>query len=253
MSQHKLAKVQPKFNRSRRRSLICNGPMTERGTRREPVTQLLANAFVEIQGDGRVLTRGQAVEKYTRFDDVSTFLSERRTASYGDVVIIAGRTGEESTPYSARRLYLWVNESGSWRLLVFQKTFMLSRTAELPPVSAEWPTEHRNGEPGLAEEQKFATRDRAVLRGLLADDSVLVDGYGEQFIGRTWLAQLNEAKDTPLTVRSLSLLYQGEASVVIGDEVSTTTSLAGRFTRVWTRSPQGMQLRVSQTTVAATK
>jgi hypothetical protein len=220
--------------------------------RGEPVTDLLANAFVEIQADGRVLTRAQAVEKYTRFDDPSAgSLSERRTASYGDVVIIAGRTGEEGTPYSARRLYLWVNQSGSWRLLVFQKTFMRSRTAKLSPLSAEWPTEYRNGQPGPAEEQTFATRDPALLRSLLADDSVLVDGYGEQFTGRTWLAQLNEAKDTPLNVRSLSLLYQGEATVVIGDEVSTTTSLAGRFTRVWTRSPQGMQLRVSQTTLAA--
>jgi hypothetical protein len=122
-------------------------------------------------------------------------------------VIIAGRTGEEGTPYSARRPFVWVN----------------------------------------AREQTFATRDPALLRGLLADDSVLVDGYGEQSTGRTWLAQLNESKDTPLNVRSLDLLYQGEATIVIGDEVSTATSLAGRFTRVWTRSPQGMQLRVSQT------
>jgi hypothetical protein len=220
--------------------------------RREPVTQLLANAFVEIQADGRVLTRAQAVEKYTRFDDVSTgSLSERRTASYGDVVIIAGRTSEEGTPYSARRLYVWVNESGSWRLLVFQKTFMRSRTAKLSSVSAEWPAEYRDGQPGVAEEQTFATRDPALLRGLLADDAVLVDGYGEQSTGRTWLAQLNESKDTPLNVRSLKLLYQGEAAIVIGDEVSTATSLAGRFTRVWTRSPQGLQLRVSQTTLAA--
>ncbi len=223
--------------------------------RREPVTHLLANAFVEIQADGLVLTRAQAVENYTRFDDVSTSsLSERRTASYGDVVTISGRTGEEGTPYSARRLYVWVNESGAWRLLVFQKTFMRSRTAKLsPPVSAEWPTEYRNEQLSIAEEQTFATRDPALLRGLLADDSVLVDGYGEQFTGRAWLAQLNEAKDTPWNVRSLSLLYQGEAAVVIGDEVSTTTSLAGRFTRVWMRSPQGMQLRVSQTTLASAK
>src|SRR5712691_6319332 len=54
--------------------------------RREPVTRLLADAFVEIQADGRVLTRAQAIEKYTTFDDVSTgSVSERRTASYGDV------------------------------------------------------------------------------------------------------------------------------------------------------------------------
>jgi len=220
--------------------------------RREPVTHLLADAFVEIQADGRVLTRTQAIEKYTRFDDVSTgSLGERRTASYGDVVIIAGRTGEEGTPYSARRLYVWVNESGSWRLLVFQKTFMRSRTAKLSPLAAEWPAEYRDAQPGVAEEQTFATRDPALLRALLADDSVLVDGYGEQLTGRTWLAQLNESKDTPLNVRGLNLRYQGEAAIVIGDEVSTETSLTSRFTRVWTRSPQGMQLRVSQTTLAA--
>jgi len=220
--------------------------------RREPVTHLLADAFVEIQADGRVLTRTQAIEKYTRFDDVSTgSLGERRTASYGDVVIIAGRTGEEGTPYSARRLYVWVNESGSWRLLVFQTTFMRSRTAKLSPLAAEWPAEYRDAQPGVAEEQTFATRDPALLRALLADDSVLVDGYGEQLTGRTWLAQLNESKDTPLNVRGLNLRYQGEAAIVIGDEVSTETSLTSRFTRVWTRSPQGMQLRVSQTTLAA--
>jgi hypothetical protein len=220
--------------------------------RREPVTDLLANAFVEIQADGRVLTRAQAVEKYTRFDDLSAgALSERRTASYGDVVIIAGRTGEEGTPYSARRLYLWIKEVETWRLLVFQKTFMRSRTAKLSPFSAESPTDYRNGQPGPAEEETLATRDPALLRGLLVDDSVLVDGYGEQLTGLTWLARLNEAKEMPLHVRSLSVLYQGEAVVVIGDEVQTTTGLAGRFTRVWTRSPQGMQLRASQTTFAA--
>ncbi len=222
--------------------------------RREPVTHLLADAFVEIQADGRVLTRAQAIEKYTRFDDVSTgSLTERRTASYSDVVIIAGRTGEEGTLYFARRLYVWVNESGSWRLLVFQKTFTRSRTAKLSPTSAEWPSEYRDGQPRVAEEQTFATRDPALLRDLLADDSVLVDGYGEQSTGRTWLAQLNESKVTPLSVRSLNLLYEGEAAIVIGEEVSLATNLVGRFTRVWTRSPQGMQLRVSQTTLAAAK
>jgi hypothetical protein len=134
---------------------------------------------------------------------------------------------------------------------VLQKTFMRSRTAKLSSVSDEWPAEYRNGQPGLAEEQTFATRDPALLRRLLADDAVLVDGYGEQSTGRTWLAQLNESKDTSLNVRSLKVLYQGEAAIVIGDEVSTATSLAGRFTRVLTRSPQGLQLRVSQTTLAA--
>ena len=220
--------------------------------RREPVTHLLADAFVEIQADGRLLTRTQAIEKYTRFDDVSAGSSgERRTASYGDVVIIAGRTGEEGTPYSARRLYVWVNPSESWRLLVFQKTFMRPRTVKLSPLSAEWPAGYRDAQAGVAEEQTFATRAPALLRGLLRDDSVLVDGYGEQSTGGTWFAQLNESKDTPLNVRSLSLLYQGEAAIVIGDEVSGETSLTSRFTHIWTRSPQGMQLRVSQTTLAA--
>jgi hypothetical protein len=220
--------------------------------RREPVTHLLADAFVEIQADGRVLTRAQAIEKYTRFDDASTgSLGERRTASYGDVVIIAGRTGEEGTPNSARRLYVWVNESGSWRLLVFQKTFMRSRTAKLSPLSAEWPAEYRDPKSDVAQEQTLATRDPLLLRDLLADDSVVVDRYGEQSTGRTWLARLNESKDMPRKVRRLYLLHQGEAAVVIGDEVSTETSLTCRFTRVWTRSPQAMQLRVSQTTPAA--
>ena len=36
------------------------------------LTHLLADAFVESQADGRVLTRAQAIEKYTRVDDVST-------------------------------------------------------------------------------------------------------------------------------------------------------------------------------------
>jgi hypothetical protein len=220
--------------------------------RREQVTHLLADAFVEIQADGRMLTRTQAIEKYTRFDDVSSAsLTERRTASYGDVAIIAGRTGEEGTPYSARRLYVWLHVSGSWRLLVFQKTFMRPRTAKLSPLSAEWPAEYRNGQPGPAEEQTFATGDPVLLRGLLADDSILIDGYGDQFTGRAWLAQLNETKDPPSNVRDLSLLYQGQAAVLIGHAVSAPNSLASRFTRVWTPSPQGMQLRISQTTPAA--
>lgn len=219
---------------------------------REPVTHLLADGFVEIQADGRMLTRSQAIEKYTRFDDVSTgSLTERRTASHGDVVIIAGRTGEEGTPYSARRLYVWVSESGSWRLLVFQKTFMRSRTAKLSPLSAEWPAEYHNEQPPLAEEETFATRDPSLLPRLIADDSILVDGYGEQLTGRTWLARLNETEEMPVNVRSFRLLYQGDAVVVIGDEVAAPTSLASRFTRVWTRSSQGIQLRVSQSTLAA--
>jgi hypothetical protein len=220
--------------------------------RREPVTQLLADAFTEIQADGRALTRAQAVYSYTRFDDVSAgLLSERRTASYGDVVIVAGRTGEEGTPYSARRLYVWVNENRTWRLLVFQKTFVRSRGAKLSPVSADWPAEYRNGQLELSEEQTFATRDPALLRGLVADDAMVVDGYGEHFTGRAWLAQLNETKDSPLNLRGFSLLYQGEADVAVGNEGSSGSSIASRFTRVWTRAPQGIQLRVSQTTLAA--
>jgi hypothetical protein len=220
--------------------------------RREPVTQLLADGFVEIQADGRVLTRSQAIEKYTRFDDVSTgSLSERETALRSDVVIIAGRTGEEGTPYSARRLYVWVTESGSWRLLVFQKTFMRSRTAKFSPVSTEWPAESRNEQSPLTEEETFATRDSALLPWLLADDSMLVDGYGEQFTGRTWLVRLSETKELPVKVRNFRLLHQGDAAVVIGDEVAAPTGLASRFTRVWTRSSQGMQLLVSQSTLAA--
>src|SRR5262245_5121646 len=219
--------------------------------RRQPVTQLLAQGFVEIQADGRVLTRSQAIEKYTRFDDVSSgSFSERRTAMHGGVVIITGRTGEEGTSYSARRLYLWVNESGSWRLLVFQKTFMRSPTAKLSPISSEWPADYRNEPPPLSEERMFATRDPALLSRLLRDDSMLVDGYGEQLTGRMWLARLTENKEVLENVRSFSLLYQGGVTVVIGDEVAAPTGLTSRFTRVWTRSSQGMQLWISQTTLA---
>jgi hypothetical protein len=218
--------------------------------RREPVTHLLADDFVEIQADGRVLARAQAIEKNERFDDVSSgSLSERRRAAYGDVVLIAGRTGEEGTPYSARRLYVWVN-NGSWRLLVFQKTFIRSRAAKLSPLRAAWPATDRSG-PAFVEEETFATGDPALLRGLLAEDSVLVDGYGEQLTGLTWFARLNETKGPTSNVRSLSVLHQGEATVVIGDEVSTVTGLAARFTRIWTRSGQGRQLRFSQTSLAA--
>ena len=222
--------------------------------RREAVTHLLADDFVEIQADGRVLARAQAIEKNERFDDVSSgSLSERRTAAYGDVVLIAGRTGEEGTPYSSRRLYVWVNTNGSWRLLVFQKTFIRSLAAKLSPLPAAWPATDRRGPPDLVEEETFATGDPALLRGLLAEDSVLVDGYGEQLTGLAWVGRLNQTTGPTSNVRSLSVLHQGEATVAIGDEVSTVTGLAARFTRIWTRSGQGRQLRFSQTTLAASE
>jgi hypothetical protein len=220
--------------------------------RRQPVTQLLADGFVEIQADGRVLTRSQAIEKYTRFDDVSTAsLTERWTASYGDVVIIAGRGGEEGTPYSGRRLYVWASEGGSWRLLVFQETFVRSRTAKFSPVASEWPAEYQNEQPPLSEEGTFATRDSALIPRLLADDSILVDGDGEQFTRRTWLERLKETRESPVNVRGFGLLHQGDAIVVIGNELAGPTGIASRFTHVWRRSSRSTELLISQSTLAA--
>lgn len=114
---------------------------------------------------------------------------------------------------------------------------MRSRTAKFSPVSTEWPAEYRNEQSPLTEEETFATRDSALLPRLLADDSMLVDGYGEQFTGRTWLARLSETKESPVKVRDFRLLHQGDAAVVVGDEVAAPTGLVSRFTRVWTRSP----------------
>jgi hypothetical protein len=106
----------------------------------------------------------------------------------------------------------------------------------------EWPAEYQNEQPPLSEEGTFATRDSASMPRLLADDSMLVDGYGEQFTRRTWLARLNETRESPVNVRGFGLLLQGDAIVVIGDEVTGSTGIASRFTHVWRRSSRSTEL-----------
>ena len=164
-------------------------------TRREPISHLLADDFIEIQADGRVLAGTQAIEKNERFDDPSSgSLSERRTAAYGDVVLIAGRTGEEGTPYSARRLYLWVNNNATWRLLVFQKTFIRSQAAKLSPLPSEWPAKYRSGPPDLGEEETFAIGNPASLRDLLAEDSVLSTGMASSsLVSHGWYGSVKRS------------------------------------------------------------
>jgi hypothetical protein len=220
-------------------------------SRREPVDQLVADDFVEIAPDGRVLTRTMAIENYGRFDDVSAgSITERHTALHGDVAIIMGRTGEEGTPYSARRLYVWVREGGSWRLKVLQKTFMRSRTAKLSPLGSEWPAEFANELPTLAEET-LATGDSSSLSPLLVEHSLLVDAYGEQLSGRPWLARSTGLDALRGKARNFRYLHHGDTTVVIGDEVAPQTGMVIRFTRVWKRSTQGEELVVGQWTPAA--
>jgi len=220
-------------------------------SRREPVDQLVAEDFVEIAPDGRVLTRAQAIENYGRFDDISAAsITERHTALHGDVAIIMGRTGEEGTPYSARRLYVWVREGGAWRLKVFQKTFMRSRTAKLSPLGSEWPADFAK-EPPTAAEETLATGDASSLSPLLADHSMLIDAHGEQFSGRAWLARATGLDALRGKARTFRYLHRGETTVVIGDEVAPQTGLVIRFTRVWKRSTQREELVVSQSTPVA--
>src|SRR5262245_57260120 len=59
--------------------------------RREPVTPLLASGFIEIQADGRVLTRTEAIAKYARYDDpTATAMEGIWTSIHGDVAVIGG-------------------------------------------------------------------------------------------------------------------------------------------------------------------
>ena len=225
--------------------------------RRQPVTHLLADAFVQIQADGTVLTRAEAVANHVRYYDGSAgSLVQTPTAAYGDVAIVAGFGGQEGTPYLARRVSVWIQERGVWRLLVVHKTFVRERGAKLQPFALSWPAvkEHRDEQPVLSDEQTFATRDPALLDDLVSDDAILVDGYGEQFTGRAWVTQLAQASDGPSELRNLTILHRGLATVIVGSESSTKTGLMSRFTRVWTRAPHGgMQLQMSQATVCASE
>ena len=219
--------------------------------RREPVSELLADAFVEIQADGRVLPRSAAIEKYTRVDDVSAqHLSDHWTFSQGDIVVLAGQTGEEGAQYPARRLYVWGKLAGSWRLVVFHKTFVRSPAELRSPFASEWPAE-LSDQASVAVEETFATRDPALLSRVIADDAMFVDGYGDLLTGRIWLERANRAARMPTRLQHFKLLYEGDILVVIGNEITMPTAPQNRFTRVWARSSRGMELRVSQSTLVA--
>ena len=218
--------------------------------RRQPVTDLLADSFVEIQWHGGVLTRDEAVEQYQRSDDVSanTF-SERWTASYGSVAVISDRTGEEGTPYSSRRLYVWVQEDpATWRLLIFQRTLMFPRTAKLAPYLTRWPVQDSADNSRAREEQMLATRNPTLAKTLVASDAIFWNGHGERLTAEQWSGRLDGVSSE---IRFLRRLYAGDTTVFIGEEVSPATVFPRRFTHIWTRSLRGLQLRFSQTTYQA--
>jgi hypothetical protein len=207
---------------------------------------------VEVTADGRVLTRAEAIETYSRYYDQSaSSLGEQRVAFLGDVVLISGRVGEEGTPYQARRLYVWSNRQGHWQLLTFQKTFVRSRAAKLEAIEGGQARQNRVAQPTIAEELTLARRNPDSVRLLLAEDSLWVDGYGEQHSAAEWLTRLTGSNAGTSNLGNYAVLHKGETTVVVGDESSTESGLAGRFTRVWTPSPNGMHLRFSQTSLAA--
>ena len=146
--------------------------------RQQPVTHLLADSFVEIQWAGGVRTRAEAVDHYERTDDVSadTF-SEQWTASYGDVAVISERTGEEGTPYNSRRLYIWFREDpATWRLLLFQRTFIFPKTAKLAPHLTPWPAQYRAENALATEEAVLAARNPILAKAVAAPDAIFVNG-----------------------------------------------------------------------------
>ena len=218
--------------------------------RSQPVTNLLADSFVEIQWHGGVLTRGEAVEQYQRSDDVSAnSFSERWTASYGSVAVISDRTDEEGTPYSSRRLYVWVEEApATWRLLIFQRTFLFPRTAKLAPHLTPWPIRDSVDNPRSSEEEMLAARDPVLAKRLAAPDAIFCNGHGDRLTAEQWSGTLD---GVPSEIRFLRRVYSGDTIVFIGEEASPATVFPRRFTHIWTRSPNGMQLRFSQTTYQA--
>jgi hypothetical protein len=217
--------------------------------RRQPVTDLLADSYVEIQWNGGLLTRADAIDHYERTDDVSANASmERWTASFGSVAVISERTGEEGTPYNARRLYVWVRDSpATWRLLVFQRTFMFART-EACTTSRSWPIQDPAGNVRAKEEEMLATRNPALGKTLAAADAMFVNSHGERMNAEQWLRTLD---GVPSEIRVLRRLHSGETTVFIGEGVSPATGFPRRFTHIWTNSPAGLQLRFSQTTYQA--
>jgi len=218
--------------------------------RRQPVTDLLADSYVEIQWNGGLLTRAAAIEHYESTDDASANTSmERWTAWYGSVAVISERTGEEGTPYNSRRLYVWVREGPTtWRLLVFQRTFMFSRTAKLSRHLAPWPIQDPADNVRAKEEEMLATRNPALGKTLAAADAMFVNGHGERMDTEQWLRTLD---NVPSEIRVLRRLYSGDTTVFIGEGVSPATAFPRHFTHIWTRSPAGLQLRFSQTTYQA--
>ena len=221
-----------------------------RRAKRQPVTDLLADSYVEIQWHGGVLTRGEAIEQYERIDDASARASsERWSASYGSVAVVSERTGEEGTGYSARRLYVWMREDpATWRLLIFQRTFMFPRPAKLAPHLTPWPARGSAENSRANEEEMLATRNPALGRTLAASDAMFVNGHGERLTREQWLDRLDGVASE---LRVLRRLYSGDTMVFIGEEVSQTTVFPRRFTHIWSRAATGWQLRFSQTTYQA--
>ena len=220
--------------------------------RRQPVTHLLADAFIEIRPDGRLLNRTQAVDQYATYDDPSAVnMDTLWTAMYRDVAIIAGRAGEEGSSDTTRRLYVWVRGNEDWRLLVFQRTFLRSPNVILESRPSVSPFIERQNQPVLPEEETLASRDLVPMGRLVPDGARLINRYAEELTGSAWLMQLAETKGSPSLVRDFSILSRSDTTVIVGTEVSRDGGEVSRFTRIWTPGSESMQLQISQSTPVA--
>ena len=86
--------------------------------------------YVAIHGDGRLSTKAQEIENFrsgvTKYDSIT--VREAKIRIYGDTAVVNAlasvKTIVNGKPYSGdvRNTRVWVKQSGTWKLVVFQTT-----------------------------------------------------------------------------------------------------------------------------------
>jgi ketosteroid isomerase-like protein len=86
--------------------------------------------YVAIHGDGRLTTKAQEIENFrsgvTKYDSIT--VREAKIRIYGDTAVVNAlasvKTIVNGQPYSGdvRNTRVWVRQSSTWKLVVFQTT-----------------------------------------------------------------------------------------------------------------------------------